>query len=142
MNTDTTTLVAQASDRSQWNASIAAAADLVIQAIGADVAAGIMPWDVPDFSALHDFVDANEYGLSLLELVGWEFNMADDAQYAWTYAVEGVVAGRLSGYRAARWETDPDGYRAWLHASKVALIGSRAKAFGLTLGQMAQHDGL
>lgn len=61
----TVALIIVAANRSKWNASAAAAAaDLVILAIGDDVAKGVMPWDVPDFSALHDFVDANEYGLT------------------------------------------------------------------------------
>jgi hypothetical protein len=30
--------------------------------IEADMQEGVLPSDVPDFSALHDYVDANEYG--------------------------------------------------------------------------------
>jgi hypothetical protein len=138
----TVCLVAQAADRSKWDASTTAAASLIIKAIGADVAAGVIPWDVPDFAAVHSFVDGNLYGLDLLEQIGWEFSMADNAQYDWTYAVEEIVNQRLGGSRPARWETDPEGYATWAHASKVALIDSRATAFGLSRERMMAHDGV
>lgn len=42
--------------------AIAQAAEQVKAEILQDIATGIMPFDVADFSDLHDHVDANEYG--------------------------------------------------------------------------------
>lgn len=45
-----------------WQAAVTVAARQARAEIQADVAAGIVPVDVRDFSHLHDFVDANGYG--------------------------------------------------------------------------------
>jgi hypothetical protein len=37
----------------------------VLRLIEEDVAAGTVPWDVHDFSKLHNYVDANEYTLTV-----------------------------------------------------------------------------
>lgn len=121
--------------------STADAAQRVIAMIGSDVAAGIMPWDVPDFSALHDFVDANTYLDDVLADAGWDFNPSDDQQCRWAGTVIDLVNTALNGGgRRNRWEYDPAGYKTWLLASKEDLASSRAKAFGLTPAQMAHHD--
>lgn len=47
---------------SRSRGEILAAAEDVKAEILADIADGTMPADVADFSTLHDYVDANEYG--------------------------------------------------------------------------------
>lgn len=136
----TVSLVVTAADRSNWGISIAAGAALIVEAITADVADGLIPWDVPDFSALHDFVDGNVYGLVVLEQIGWAFDMADDEQYRWICAVEEIVNRRLGGTRPPRWDIDPEGYRAWVRRAKAGLLDSRAEGFGMTRQQMLAHD--
>jgi hypothetical protein len=122
--------------------STATAAQQIITAIGVDVAMGCMPWDVPDFSALHDFVDANMYLDEVMVAAGWVYDPASDEQTRWANDVVDLVNTALNGgSRPSRWETDPDGYHAWLADAKHALRASRAAAFGLTTAQMATHDG-
>lgn len=48
----------------------------VLRLIAEDVASGVMPWDIYDFSELHNFVDANEY---LLATVGLDMTEAGNA---------------------------------------------------------------
>jgi hypothetical protein len=38
----------------------------VIRLVGKDVAEGSVPWDVAEYSELHDYVDANEYTLEVI----------------------------------------------------------------------------
>ena len=45
-------------------------ADRVITAITEAVADGSVPWDVADFSELHNYVDANEFILEVLAIQG------------------------------------------------------------------------
>lgn len=115
-------------------------AQRVLGMIAEDVSAGIIPWDVPDFSALHDFVDANLY---LIELVGEvAFDTRNEKQMTYLADIEERVAKALNGGCPTRWQTDPDGYRRWMKLRKRGLLASRAAAFGLSLHAMAAHDGV
>jgi hypothetical protein len=137
-----TTTVAQAADTTLWDISTAAGADIIQAAIGADVASGMVPWDVPDYSALHDFVDANMYLDDLLTQIGWEHDPGSQLQADWCTAVMTHINVRLGGLRPPMYDTDPIRYAEWVYASKCGLLESRAKAFGLTICQQAMHDGL
>ena len=69
--------------------------------IAADVAAGVVPWDVPDYRALHDFVDANTYGLDLVQEMhpGVPGYYPGGDEQGWLAQVERAVNARLSGTR-------------------------------------------
>jgi hypothetical protein len=99
------------------------AAEKIIAMIGADVARGVMPWDVPDFSALHDFVDANTYVDDVMHEAGWVFDPADEEQCRWANVVMELVNVALNGGgRRPRWEYDPAGYKRWLYAAKEIQV--------------------
>jgi hypothetical protein len=115
----------------------------VLAAIAADVAAGVVPWDVPDFSSLHDFVDANQYLLDTTEGEGTCIDQAgteadDDYMNDVCDAVNTALSGR--GPRWNRWREDPEGYAAWLAGAKRALLASRAAYFGMSESAMRAHD--
>ncbi len=62
--------------------------------IRADIAAGRVPADVPSFSALHAYVDANEYGGAC----EGEFDPSDEACAFWN-RVQGEVDAWLKAGR-------------------------------------------
>jgi hypothetical protein len=101
------------------------ARDRVLDLIRDDVAAGLVPWDVPDFSALHDFVDANEYLIEVLPLPLAELTEAELTDEAdWLNEVSGTVNQLLNGGRGkfwAVWRVDEAGYIAWCNAARERL---------------------
>jgi len=115
----------------------------VLAAIAADVAAGVVPWDVPDFSSLHDFVDANQYLLDTIEGKDAYIDRAgtkadDDHMNEVSDAVNAALSGR--DHRWNRWREDPEGYAVWLAGAKRALLASRAAYFGMSESAMRAHD--
>lgn len=62
-----------------------------VRLIERDVAAGDVPWDVCDFSELHNFVDANTYTLDVVGMDG------SDAGTGLANAVQDRVAWMLRG---------------------------------------------
>jgi hypothetical protein len=111
--------------------------------IAADVAAGIIPWDVPDASALHDFVDGNLYGLDLFaELTGDPDYVPSDAEDNWLNKVANYLDILLCGSpRGSAWrQENPESYSAWLAETKYGLREARAAAFGLTHDPITRHD--
>jgi hypothetical protein len=93
-----------------------------VRLIGDDVAAGIMPWDVYDFSELRNFVDANEYTLVVMGLDG------SDAGMEIANAVQDRVAALLRGSRPSS--------LAWpgeLHLERQQAGKDRARARRLYL---------
>ena len=107
-----------------WTLKIAAAIARGKREIAADVAAGTVPADVATFAALHDYVDANEYGglcedgwIEYVDLgtdLEWSpatndaINAVQDALHAWLVAgrptdvaqvpCDVCAAGRPAGY--------------------------------------------
>ena len=83
----------------------------VIRLVGQDVAEGGVPWDVADYSELHDYVDANEY---TLEVIGLFYPDDDEASgpgpVDLTNEVQTRVSEMLSG--SARFPMTP-GYDEW-----------------------------
>ena len=57
-------------DEINWPQAIAIAVARAKEEIRADVAVGRIPRDVASFAALHDYVDANEYG-GLTDTIPW-----------------------------------------------------------------------
>jgi hypothetical protein len=68
-------------------------ADLVAAMIADDVAAGAVPVNVPDWTTLQDYVDANDYTLSVLD---WE---PTQECIAFTNAVEDAAWARFTAAR-------------------------------------------
>jgi hypothetical protein len=93
----------------------------VIRLVGQDVAADTVPWDVADYSELHDYVDANEYTLEVIGLLcpddGSEPEAAD-----LTSEVQTRVSEMLSGSSRSpmtpgycEWRAIVDSYRTYQH---------------------------
>lgn len=100
--------------RKGFTVNIEAVTQIVEQAkseIRADMAEGVVPRTVDSFAALHDYVDANLYGLDAVDLdeVGIEeINEAQDRVSAWLR----VEASRNAlGAALARGHEKP-----WLHS--------------------------
>lgn len=69
-------------------------ADKIMAMVGSDIAAGIVPAAVASFSALHDYVDANEYVLQAMPGIADDFASESAAELC--NAVTGEVDRRLS----------------------------------------------
>ncbi len=81
---------------SMWQAGTVTTQELgreVLRLIEEDVADGVMPWDVYDFSELHNYVDANCY---TLQVAGYDGSDAGDEL---VNAVQDWVAHALRGDR-------------------------------------------
>jgi hypothetical protein len=66
----------------------------MMAAIKVDIGVGSVPVDVPDFSALHDTVDANTYVLDAAQALGIEWGetgMPTEDAYALFNAAESLV---------------------------------------------------
>lgn len=84
-----------------WLAGTVTTAELgreVLRSIEEDIADGVMPWDVYDFSELHNYVDANCY---TLEVAGYDGSGAGDELAG---AVQDWVARALRGDRPSSLE--------------------------------------
>lgn len=83
-----------------WRSGVVTTEELAretVRLIAEDVDAGIVPWDVRDFSALHDYVDANCYSL---EIVGYYIDETDnDQNYDLINAVQDRVNEMLCGHK-------------------------------------------
>lgn len=74
---------------------IVALCESMAKEISADIAEGIIPTSISSFSELHDYVDANEYGLGIITASDDEhalFNEASDKISEW------LAVGHPFGY--------------------------------------------
>jgi hypothetical protein len=92
----------------------------VIRLVGQDVAAGTVPWDVADYSELHDYVDANEYTLEVIGLPGPDDEGSRPEAADLTSEVQTRVSEMLSGSSRSPmtpgygvWRAIVDGYRTY-----------------------------
>ena len=95
----------------------------VIRLVGQDVGEGSVPWDVADYSELHDYVDANEYTLEVIGLFHPEDNEENGPEPVdLTNEVQTRVSEMLSGstrfpmtHGYDEWRATVDGYRNYQH---------------------------
>ncbi len=100
----------------------------VLRLIEQDVAAGVVPWDIYDFSELHNYVDANEY---TLEVCGYD---GSDAGAKLGNPVQDWVAHALRGDRpssltfSTQWHEDRRfNHREWTPAAWVAYVAAESR---------------
>jgi hypothetical protein len=94
----------------------------VIRLVGQDVAAGTVPWDVADYSELHDYVDANEYTLEVIGLFRPDDEGSGPELADLTSEVQTRVSEMLSGSSRSpmtpgydEWRAIVDSYRTYQH---------------------------
>jgi hypothetical protein len=94
----------------------------VIRLVAQDVAAGTVPWDVADYSELHDYVDANEYTLEVIGLLSPDDEGSRPAATGPTSEVQTRVSEMLSGSSRSpmtpgygEWRAIVDSYRTHQH---------------------------
>lgn len=110
----------------------------ILAAIAEDISAGVIPFDVPDYSALHEFVDANEYLHPLLEEDSYDPGSSEQA--TWLSDVTDAVDTAI---KASPWvcgASEGEDFRMWVWNAKARLMTTRAAYFGVTVEKQAAHD--